>query len=290
MAKKVRKDGERKEEKKVIFEPPEFDKREYLEEQIKNIKINIIFILYAIPFGVLGAYLGSLTGSGLSGFGVAIAGYIVGILVLRIFTDIDIIGGPKRQLAASAAMFIFTFLAFSILFSNPPVNDPSDPSITDVMVFVQKEDYLDGEWEVLMVHKGKLPSNKTNRQRIRDSDDKYFLWDEDFKAQEGDNLTILVRAADAAGLRGVWIQDGYAEPSGTLKEMEKVSKAQWDAYEARFGYVLPYELWGEHYYQYVFHNVSDGNFYYRVIAEDINGHKTTYETPYEATVFIEPKD
>ena len=33
MAKKVLKDGERKEEKKVVFEAPVFNEREYLEEQ-----------------------------------------------------------------------------------------------------------------------------------------------------------------------------------------------------------------------------------------------------------------
>ena len=38
MAKKVRKDGERKEERKVVFEAPEFDEREYLTEQMFNIR------------------------------------------------------------------------------------------------------------------------------------------------------------------------------------------------------------------------------------------------------------
>jgi hypothetical protein len=226
----------------------------------------------------------------LTGFVAAILGYIVGIMVLRILTDIDLLTGPKKQLASSAAMFIFTFLAFAVLLSNPPVHDTAEPSITDVMVYVQKDDYKEGIWEVLMVHKGKLPANETNRDRIKGTTQKYFLWDEDFKARQGDNLTILVRTADPAGLRGVWITYDYEAPEGALEEMERVTESEWNAFEDRLGYELPYELWGEHYYKFVIHNVSAGNLYFSVISEDVNGHKKTYETEYDDTVHIGPPD
>ena len=166
MAKKVRKDGERKEEKKVVFEPPEFNEREYLTEQLYSLRLNLLFVLMGIPMGFLWANIAASTGSTILGLGIVIGVYAGAVYGLKFRMDIDILTGPKKTIASTFLMFIFTALAFSVLFSNPPVMDNTPPSITDVMVDFDSNLTDDGEWEILMRHKDNLPSNKSNRQRI----------------------------------------------------------------------------------------------------------------------------
>jgi hypothetical protein len=283
MAKKVRKDGERKEEKKVVFEAPEFDEREYLEEQLNRIRLSLFFTAYAIPFGAIGAYLGVTTGNGWLGVIVAIIGFIGGVYLMRIMFDTDVLEGPKMQVIGTAGVFIITYLAVAILLSNPPINDPGDPAITDVMVYVQRDDGA-GDWEPLMMHKDRLPGNDTNKDRFKAKpDQRYFLWNESLPANPGDNLSILVRAADAAGLKGIWISYGYGEILETQYEMERLDETRWDELETGD----PYDIWGEHYYEVHIQLDEANNLYYRITVEDVNGHTTVYETEYEDTVAVQ---
>ena len=243
MAKKVRKDGERKEEKKALFEAPEFDEREYLEEQLGNIKVSLVFIFYAIPFGLIGAYIGFATGSGVGGLAFAIVGYLLGLFLFKFFLEIDVLNAPRRQLLISIALFIMSYLAFAVLLSNPPVHDSGDPSVTDMMVYIDKND-TEEKWEVLMVHKRWLPFNDSNEDRIRANPDQtYFLYDEAFRAERGDNLSVLVRVADAGGLKGVWFEWNYLSPTGVPMAMARVSASRWDELDTD----MPYHIWGEHY-------------------------------------------
>jgi len=84
MAKKVRKDGERKEEKKVVFEAPEFNEREYLTEQLRNIRSSLFFIVLAVPSGAAWAFTAVATGSGVLGLLASVAIYIVGIQLIKL--------------------------------------------------------------------------------------------------------------------------------------------------------------------------------------------------------------
>ena len=156
MAKKVHKDGERKEEKKVVFEAPEFDEREYLEEQLERIRLSLFFTAYAVPFGAIGAYLGATTGNGWLGVIVAIMGFIAGVYFLRIVFGLDVFDGPTMQVVGTAGVFIITFLAVAILLSNPPINDPGGPSISDNAVFIDRGGG-EVDWEPLMLDKDRLP-------------------------------------------------------------------------------------------------------------------------------------
>ncbi|NOQ55100.1 MAG: hypothetical protein GQ558_10925, partial [Thermoplasmata archaeon] len=210
MAKKVRKDGERKEEKKVVFEPPEFNEREYLTEQLYGLRLNLLFVFMGIPMGFLWANIAAFTGSTILGLGIVIGVYSGAVYGLRLGMGIDILTGPKKTIASTFLMFIFTALAFSVLFSNPPVMDNTPPSITDVMVDFDSNLTDDGEWDILMRHKDNLYSNKSNRQRIKDNKDQtMFLNNESINAEVGDELAIMIKAADASGLRGVWLEYGY---------------------------------------------------------------------------------
>jgi hypothetical protein len=290
MAKKVRKDGERKEEKKALFDAPEFDEREYLEEQLGNIKVSLVFILYAIPFGLVGAYIGYATGSGLGGLGFAIVGYMLGIFLFKFFLEMDLLNAPKRQILTSIALFLMSYLAFAVLLSNPPVHDASDPSITDMMVYIDKND-TEENWEVLMVHKRWLPFNESNTERIKKNKRQtYFLYDESFTAEWGDNLSVLVRVADSGGMKGVWMEWWYDTPTGVPIPMERVSESRWDELDTE----MPYDIWGEHYWEVQFTPARTGNvtgqtanIYLMITAEDVNGHQTIFEiTRIEDTILV----
>ncbi len=275
MAKKVRKDGERKEEKKVVFEPPEFNEREYLTEQLYSLRLNLLFVLMGIPMGFLWANIAAVTGSTMLGLGIVIGVYAGAVYGLRFGMGIDILTGPKKTIASTFLMFIFTALAFSVLFSNPPVMDNTPPSITDVMVDFDSNLTDDGEWEILMRHKDNLYSNKSNRQRIKDNKDQtMFLHNESINVEVGDELAIMIRAADASGLRGVWVEYGYDTIDSPKRPMVRLTEAEWKV----MGDGQDYALVGEHYYQYQLPATRSGNLYYRIIVEDMAGHTKTFET------------
>ncbi len=282
MAKKVRKDGERKEEKKAVFEAPTFDEREYLEEQLGNIRISLIFTFYAIPFGAIGAYIGATTGSGWGGLGFAILGYILGIFIVRFLFSIDLFAASKKQIITSVALFLFSYLAFAVLLSNPPVNDPGDPSITDMMIYYNK-DPANESWEKLMLHKNRLPLNESNLDRIKKNPkQKYFPYKEGLTAKQGDYLSVLVRVADPAGMRGVWLETWYDEITEPPQAMERVTESRWDELDTD----IPYKIWGEHYWEAQLPADRQGNLYIRVTAEDVNGHTTVFETKYVDTLIV----
>lgn len=275
MAKKVRKDGERKEEKKVVFEPPEFNEREYLTEQLYSLRLNLLFVLMGIPMGFLWANVAAVTGSTILGLGIVIGVYAGAVYGLRFGIGIDILTGPKKTIASTFLMFIMTALAFSVLFSNPPVMDNTPPSITDIMVDFDSNLTDDGEWEILMRHKDNLYSNKSNRQRIKDNKDQtMFLRNESINAEVGDELAIMIRAADASGLRGVWVEYGYDTIDSAKRPMVRLTEAEWKV----MGDGQDYALVGEHYYQYQLPATRSGNLYYRIIVEDMAGHTKTFET------------
>ncbi len=274
MAKKVRKDGERKEEKKVVFEPPVFDEREYLEEQMHNIRLTILFVIIGIPTGLVWAVIAVATGSTLLGLVMAIGVYAAGVYILKGLLSIDILSGPKKIIATTFLMFIFTALAFSVLFSNPPVMDETNPSITDVMVDFDTNLTSEEDWDILMRHRSNLPKNKSNQERKdANKDQTMFLYNESVTAAEGDTLAILVRAADASGLRGVWVEFGYDSIDSSAKAMTRLTEEEWKV----MGDGSDYAFIGEHYYQYRLPAARSGNLYYRITVEDMAGHTKVFE-------------
>ncbi|MCK5415273.1 MAG: hypothetical protein KAJ35_07820 [Thermoplasmata archaeon] len=284
MAKKVRKDGERKEEKKVVFEPPEFDEREYLTEQLHNIRSTLFFIILAIPMGVAWAFTSIATGTNIAGLAVSIAGYIMGTQVLRLAFDVNLLEGSKRTLAVTFLMFLFTSLAFSVVMSNPPVNDVTRPSITDVVVAVQGNGTDETDWTTLMRHRDTLRLNRSNDKRIdKNPDQRLFLVEEGTNAYSGDTVNILVRAGDAAGIESIILEYGYDNINSAPERMHKVDESLWN--ELDIG--MDFYLWGEHYYNYSLLEVAPGTLRFRITVEDVNGHTRVFETKMiEETVFI----
>ncbi len=275
MAKKVRKDGERKEERKVVFEAPEFDEREYLTEQLFNIRATLFFIILAVPMGAAWAYMAIAAGSNIIGMAVSIAGYVVGVQFLKFVLGVDLLEGKRRLVATTFMLYLFTSLAFSVVLSNPPANDVTPPSITDVVVCVQGSDVEDGKWEVLMRHRSTLPLNDSNAKRIKDNpDQRLFYLEEDTFPVTGDDISILVRAGDASGLEKVVIKVDYQGTEFAPEAMEKVTEARWK--ELNIG--GDYYLWGEHYYEHSVQNVSAGNYHFTITVEDQVGLVSEFET------------
>ncbi|UCC93284.1 MAG: hypothetical protein JSW25_01010 [Thermoplasmata archaeon] len=275
MAKKVRKDGERKEEKKVTFEPPEFDEREYLTEQMHNIRSNLFFIILAIPMGTAWAYTAIATESNLAGLTVSILGYILGVQFLKYVLKEDLLEGPRRLLATTFLMYLFTSLAFSVVMSNAPANDVTPPSITDVVVLHEGEGADGDGWVLLMRHRRTLELNKTNADRKEANPDQrlFTVMDGEY-ALEGDNLSIMIRAGDASGLDTVIMYWGYQEINETPYQMIRVSETRWQ----ELGMDRDYYLWGEHYYEHVIEDVVEGNIWFEIVVTDNAGHDGSFET------------
>jgi len=284
MAKKVKKDGERKEEKKVVFEPPVFDQREYLTEQLYNIRTTLFFIIIAIPMGAAWAFTAIAAGTNIAGMAVSIFGYILGTQVLKHVLGVDLLEGKKRLVATTFLMYLFTSLAFAVVLSNPPANDVTLPSVTDVIVDVQGSDPDDMDWDVLMRHRDTLPINGTNQKRIKNNpSQRLFNLDEGTSALAGDNVSILIRAGDASGLSSVVLEYGYQSIDQAPVRMERVDETRWN--ELNIG--GDYYLWGEHYYEYVIDGVLPGNLYFRITVEDNRGLIIIFETKQaEESVYI----
>ena len=171
-------------------------------------------------------------------------------------------------------MFIFTCLAFSVLLSNPPSMDVTPPSITDVMVATEVNDTGDG-WVVFMRHRDTLPRNASNVQRMKDNpDQRMFKVIEGMTVKAGDPLTVLVRAADASGLQGVWLQYGYDNIDSAPIVMERIDEARWKELQPD----SDWEFVGEHYYEAVIPEVRSGTLWFRITVEDDSGLDSSFET------------
>ncbi len=282
MAKKVRKDGEKKEEKKAVFEPPEFDERQYIVDEMEKSRVTLFYMLLAIPFGAFGAYLGVATGSGWPGFFVAIGGIFLGWFFLKHLLGVDILEMEKKRLAVPIAMFFFAWLAFAVVFSNPPFYDQGDPTIADIRVYVQNHNQTDSNetWELLML-KGE-DKDEPNASLVMSEDAK----DGKLVARAGDSILVLVRAADPSGIESVRIEFWYTSREDNYTTMTPVSEERWSELEPD----AVFTILGEHYYEHDAH-VADlpGNLYFRIVVEDVNGHVRTFTTKYVDSVTILPK-
>jgi hypothetical protein len=279
VAKKVRKDGEKKEEKKVVFEPPEFDEKQYIIEEMEKSKVTMFYMMLAIPFGAFGAYLGVVTGSGWPGFLVATAGIFVGWFFLRNLMGIDILQMEKKRLAVPIAMFFFAWLAFAIVFSNPPFYDQGDPSIADIRVYVQNQTEPNETWQLFML-KGE-DKDEPNASLVMSKEAK----EGNLVARAGDKILVLVRAADPSGIDSVRIEFWYTSRDDNYTLMTSVSEEKWSELEPDGIFTIL----GEHYYE---HPALDadlpGNLYFKVIVEDANGQVRTFTTKFVDSVTILP--
>ncbi len=142
MAKRKKRE-EQEEEEEFDFDVPEFDKVEYMKDEIRKGKSILISVAIAPIFSFIALQLFLLIGD----WTLALIGGLTGLVlippVLRTLNvDTDELG--KKEWAMDAAMFFFTFLAIWVILMNPPVNDFAHPTVNDMDVMVQDPDT--GEW------------------------------------------------------------------------------------------------------------------------------------------------
>ncbi len=110
-----------------IWEPPEFDEVGYMRKEIENAKISVIVIAWAVVGSII-LYVFYQTG-------LAIVGFLLGLLVFgALYFVLPMLGLPihgfkRRDWASHAAVYFFSWLAFSILLLNAPFSDRTYPVV-----------------------------------------------------------------------------------------------------------------------------------------------------------------
>ncbi len=137
MAKKRRK-SDKEPEEEYEFKPPEFDEKEFIERELRDTRIVVVTVVYAIALGVVAGLL-CMSNRNLIGpaFLVVLAGMFSLPWVYRA-ARIDLKAFQKRNWLGNIGTFFFTFLAIWILLLNPPFGDFAKPTITGVTVWVQR--------------------------------------------------------------------------------------------------------------------------------------------------------
>ncbi|MFO7990807.1 MAG: hypothetical protein R6U61_00755 [Thermoplasmata archaeon] len=129
----------KKEEEEPDFEFPEFDRVEYMKDEIKKGKTVLISIAVAPIFSLIATQVFKLTMDWTFGFMVGIFGLLV-IFPLFNTLGIDTSDFGKKEYATNAFMFFFTWLAFWLILINPPFNDFTDPDLNDLDIWIETQD------------------------------------------------------------------------------------------------------------------------------------------------------
>jgi hypothetical protein len=159
MAKKRRK---RAKEEKYAFKFPEFDEVEYLKKEIKETKVAIVNILYAVLIAFISLGIMVL-------FRDVMLAFLIGLLALITlkytyrFVNIDTTIFDRKKWAANIAMFFFTWLAVWVLISNPPISDFAKPTVEIIEI---KED---DKWVPIDKFQPTVPTVFSVRAKITDN-------------------------------------------------------------------------------------------------------------------------
>lgn len=129
----------KKEEEEPDFEFPEFDRVEYMKDEIKKGKTVLISIAMAPIFSSISTQVFKMTMDWTFGFMMGIFGLMV-IFPLFSTLGIDTSDFGKKEYATNGFMFFFTWLAFWLILINPPFNDFTDPDLNDLDIWVETEE------------------------------------------------------------------------------------------------------------------------------------------------------
>lgn len=136
MAKKKKK----KEEEKYDFKFPKFDKKEYLEKEMRDAKVTFVTIGYAIIMVIITFFVAKIDVK----LGLLVC--IIGMVTLKkLYESIgfDTITFEKKNWFGHGAIYFFTWLGFWILLSNPPIVDNAPPFIQDIG-YAKNTDFSNG--------------------------------------------------------------------------------------------------------------------------------------------------
>lgn len=119
----------------------EFDKEEYMKDEIIKGKSTLIAVALAPIFGVVSWFVFTLTEDAFISLFAGLIGVAMFKPIYQMFNiDIDKLG--KKSWIKNFGVFFLTLLAVWIILMNPPFSNFADPEVTDVSMEIE----VDGEW------------------------------------------------------------------------------------------------------------------------------------------------
>ena len=124
------------------FTFPEFDKEEFRQKELRDSKVILFAVFYALVIAVISYYLVRMTSLERS---VMIFGFIAPFGLIKILPFIvDTSEFERKNWFGPMFMSFLAWLGLFILFSNPPFNDISNPEFGVDEVYIEE----DGQWNL----------------------------------------------------------------------------------------------------------------------------------------------
>jgi hypothetical protein len=131
LAKKRRQKIEKKED--YIFKPPEYEKSEFIRNELRNAKATLLAFIFAIFMAMISYGFLRLLDDFRVGAVVGLFG-IVGLPVIYSSLKIDMAEFEKKTWLGVGAVYIFAWLMISMLIVNPPLTDLAEPQINEISI------------------------------------------------------------------------------------------------------------------------------------------------------------
>lgn len=142
MAKKRKKDKEPQED--YQFVPPDFDEKEFLRKEMRDIRTALLTIVFAVVFGAVAGIIAIASPDfALVGLIIVIAGMVALPTIYR-FLRVDTSAFQKKNWAGNFGTFFFTFLAIWVMLMNPPFADHAKPTIEEIVVWIDADGVMTG--------------------------------------------------------------------------------------------------------------------------------------------------
>ena len=158
----VRAAKKRKKEEDEGFSLPEFDEAAYLRKEVMGAKVSLVIITLAVPVaGLLYA---------VTALGLPVVAFFLGLgltfLVPRVlrflpWPKLNLEAFERRDWIGHGGTFLFSWLAFWILFLNVPFVDVTAPVVTQVTVFAGGDAVAPREGASLQADVTHAPGNDT---------------------------------------------------------------------------------------------------------------------------------
>jgi hypothetical protein len=177
MARRKRKDDE------PDWVPPEFDEVAYMHREIQAARVAVLTIAWAVV-GAIVSYLLSANAAVAFVAGIAAA---FGLYFLLPLIGIDIKPFKRKDWLGHGVTYFFSWLAFWILFLNPPFGDFTDPTILP-------------EW----IAAGSFPSGTPAPLEIPC----FSLTGSSISVGTNDTILLVFRATDNVGLSSLTVELG----------------------------------------------------------------------------------
>jgi len=124
------------------FTFPEFDKEEFRHKELRDSKVILFAVFYALIVAVISYYLVRMTSLERS---VVLFGFIAPFGLIKILPFVvDTSEFERKNWFGPMFMSFLAWLGLFILFSNPPFNDISNPEFGANEVYIEE----DGEWNL----------------------------------------------------------------------------------------------------------------------------------------------